>query len=41
MHYGNQSETIETWLVKAIGRVQGVEYRDASIRYARTEGITG
>ena len=41
MHYGNQSETIETWLVKAIGRVQGVGYRDAGIRYARTQGITG
>ena len=41
MHYGHQSETIETWLVKAIGRVQGVGYRDAGIRYARAQGITG
>ena len=41
MHYGHQSKTIETWLVKTIGRVQGVGYRDAGIRYARAQGITG
>ena len=41
MHYDNQSETIETWLIKAIGRVQGVGYQDAGMRYARTQGITG
>ena len=41
MHYGNQSETIETWLIKAIGRVQVVGYRGAGIHYARTQDITG
>lgn len=34
-------ETLETWLVQVHGRVQGVGYRDACMRNARAQGITG
>jgi len=34
-------ETLETWLVQVHGRVQGVGYRDACMRHARAQGITG
>ncbi|ABM39911.1 acylphosphatase [Polaromonas naphthalenivorans] len=37
----DKDKTFDSWLVKAIGRVQGVGYRDACIRYARAQDITG
>ena len=33
--------TTEVWLVRVSGHVQGVGYRDACMRRARTLGITG
>jgi acylphosphatase len=33
--------TLESWLVRAYGRVQGVGYREACVRHARVLGITG
>ncbi len=33
--------TIESWLVRVSGRVQGVGYRDACVQRARALGITG
>lgn len=33
--------TIESWLVRACGRVQGIGYREACARRARAMGITG
>ena len=36
-----QDETIEGWLVRVSGHVQGVGYRDACVRRARALGITG
>ncbi len=33
--------TIESWLVRVRGRVQGVGYREACVRRARAMGITG
>lgn len=41
MNSANKYETPETWLVQIHGRVQGVGYRDACIRYARAQDITG
>ncbi len=32
---------IESWLVRVRGRVQGVGYREACVRHARAQGITG
>ena len=32
---------IESWLVRAHGRVQGVGYREACVRYARVRSVTG
>lgn len=34
-------QTTEVWLVRVFGQVQGVGYRDACVRRARTLGITG
>ena len=31
----------ESWLIQVRGRVQGVGYRDACVRHARTVGIRG
>lgn len=31
----------ETWQVRVRGRVQGVGYRDACVRYARQAGVRG
>jgi acylphosphatase len=36
-----KDETIETWLVQVSGRVQGVGYRNACVKYARAQGIAG
>jgi acylphosphatase len=33
--------TLESWLVRVRGRVQGVGYRDACVRRARALGIAG
>lgn len=33
--------TIKSWLVRVCGRVQGIGYREACVRRARTMGITG
>ena len=41
MESRDQDKTIETWLVRVTGRVQGVGYRDACVRRARALGITG
>lgn len=41
MQSENQDETVDSWLVQVHGRVQGVGYRDACMRYARVQGITG
>lgn len=41
MQSGNREEIPETLLVQVYGRVQGVGYRDACMRYARTQGIKG
>jgi acylphosphatase len=32
---------LESWLVRACGRVQGIGYREACVRRARALGITG
>ena len=32
---------LESWLVRAQGRVQGIGYREACVRRARALGITG
>jgi acylphosphatase len=41
MNTGDENGTIESWQVRVCGRVQGVGYREACVRRARTEGITG
>jgi acylphosphatase len=41
MESRENDRTLETWLVRAYGRVQGVGYRDACVRHARVLGITG
>lgn len=37
----SKAGTIEGWLVRVRGRVQGVGYREACVRRARALGITG
>ena len=39
--HDDQKGLIETWRVRAHGRVQGVGYRDACVRRARMLGVTG
>ena len=41
MESRDNDRTLESWLVRAYGRVQGVGYRDACVRHARVLGITG
>ena len=41
MSSGDKDGTTEVWLVRVSGHVQGVGYRDACVRRARTQGITG
>ena len=36
-----KDETPAVWLVRVFGQVQGVGYRDACLRHARTLGIKG
>ncbi|WP_284615491.1 acylphosphatase [Aquabacterium humicola] len=35
------SDDLQCWLVRVRGRVQGVGYREACVRHARSLGITG
>ena len=35
------AQPLESWLVRARGRVQGVGYRDACVAHARALGVTG
>ena len=37
----DQDGTMENWLVRVRGRVQGVGYRDACVRHAQALGVTG
>ena len=39
--HDHQGEPIETWQVRAHGRVQGVGWRDACVRRAQVLGVTG
>ena len=39
--HDDQGAAVETWQVRAHGRVQGVGYRDACVRRARALGVTG
>jgi acylphosphatase len=41
MNPGDENEAIECRLLRLRGRVQGVGYRDACVRRARAEGVTG
>ena len=41
MTSGKKEQMPETWLVQVHGLVQGVGYRDACIRYAQAQSITG
>jgi acylphosphatase len=41
MNTDDENGKIESWQVRVRGRVQGVGYREACLRRARTEGITG
>src|SRR3990167_2094792 len=37
----DKDRTIETWLVRLCGRVQGIGYREACVRRAQAMGISG
>ncbi len=37
----DEDGTMESWLVRVRGRVQGVGYREACLRRSRAQGITG
>jgi len=41
MELRDEEGTLESWLVRVRGRVQGVGYRDACVRRARALGIAG
>lgn len=41
MELRDEEGTLESWLVRVRGRVQGVGYRDACVRRARVLGIAG
>jgi acylphosphatase len=41
MESRDEEGTLESWLVRVSGRVQGIGYRDACVRRARAAGITG
>ncbi|HEY3046766.1 MAG TPA: acylphosphatase [Polaromonas sp.] len=41
MDFRDKDGAIESWLVQVCGRVQGIGYREACVRRARAQGITG
>lgn len=41
MESGNNEATLQCWLVRISGRVQGIGYREACVQRARAAGITG
>jgi len=41
MESRDEEGTLESWLVRVSGRVQGIGYRDACVCRARAAGITG
>jgi len=41
MESRDEDGTLESWLVRVSGRVQGVGYRDACVSRARAVGVTG
>jgi acylphosphatase len=41
MESRDKAVTIESWLVRAYGRVQGIGYREACVRHACVLGVTG
>ena len=41
MESRDEDGTLESWLVRVSGRVQGVGYRDACVSRARVVGVTG
>ena len=41
MESGNNEAKLQCWLVRISGRVQGIGYREACVKRARTVGITG
>ena len=41
MESRDKDGTLESWLVRVCGRVQGIGYREACVRRARALGITG
>lgn len=41
MESRDNEKPLESWLVRVRGRVQGIGYRQACVRRARTLGITG
>ena len=41
MESRDEEGTLESWLVRVSGRVQGIGYREACVSRARASGITG
>ena len=41
MNTGDKDGTIESWQVRVRGHVQGIGYREACVRRARTQGVAG
>ena len=41
MESGNEEASLQSWLVRISGRVQGIGYREACVNRARAAGITG
>ena len=41
MEARDKDRMLESWLVRAHGRVQGIGYREACVRRARVLGVTG
>ena len=41
MQQAGEPDALETWQVRTRGRVQGVGFREACVRRARLDGVTG
>jgi acylphosphatase len=41
MESRDEDGTLESWLVRVSGRVQGIGYREACVSRARASGVTG